>query len=85
MNVARSSIGQDGTLSRCREGFDSPTGYRDRVGKMHDEGAPPSDCRTVRPSDRRKGGRSSVWLEHSTVTREVAGSSPVAPVLDSSQ
>jgi hypothetical protein len=25
-------------------------------------------------------GRSSVWLEHSTVTREVAGSSPVAPV-----
>ena len=24
---ARSSIGQDGTLSRCREGFDSPTGY----------------------------------------------------------
>ena len=25
--VARSSIGQDGTLSRCREGFDSPTGY----------------------------------------------------------
>jgi hypothetical protein len=30
-------------------------------------------------------GRSSAWLEHSTVTREVAGSSPVAPVLDSSQ
>jgi len=29
----------------------------------------------------RKGGRSSVWLEHSTVTREVAGSSPVAPVV----
>jgi hypothetical protein len=27
------------------------------------------------------GGRSSVWLEHSTVTREVAGSSPVAPVV----
>ena len=26
-------------------------------------------------------GRSSVWLEHSTVTREVAGSSPVGPVL----
>ena len=26
-------------------------------------------------------GRSSVWLEHSTVTREVAGSSPVAPVV----
>ena len=26
------------------------------------------------------GGRSSVWLEHSTVTREVAGSSPVGPV-----
>ena len=25
-------------------------------------------------------GRSSVWLEHSTVTREVAGSSPVGPV-----
>src|SRR5438552_3232671 len=29
------------------------------------------------------GGRSSVWLEHSTVTREVAGSSPVVPVKDS--
>ena len=28
-------------------------------------------------------GRSSAWLEHSTVTREVAGSNPVAPVLDS--
>ena len=27
-------------------------------------------------------GRSSVWLEHSTVTREVAGSSPVAPVVE---
>lgn len=27
------------------------------------------------------GGRSSVWLEHSTVTREVAGSSPVAPAI----
>jgi hypothetical protein len=26
-------------------------------------------------------GRSSVWLEHSTVTREVAGSSPVGPVV----
>ena len=26
------------------------------------------------------GGRSSVWLEHSTVTREVAGSSPVGSV-----
>ena len=26
-------------------------------------------------------GRSSVWLEHSTVTREVEGSSPVAPVV----
>src|SRR5258705_8767640 len=26
-------------------------------------------------------GRSSVWLEHSTVTREVAGSSAVGPVL----
>ena len=25
-------------------------------------------------------GRSSVWLEHSTVTREVAGSTPVGPV-----
>lgn len=25
-------------------------------------------------------GRSSVWLEHSTVTREVAGSNPVGPV-----
>jgi hypothetical protein len=24
---APSSIGQDGTLSRCREGFDSPWGY----------------------------------------------------------
>ena len=32
---------------------------------------------TRRPSFR---GRSSVWLEHSTVTREVAGSSPVGPV-----
>ena len=30
-----------------------------------------------------KWGRSSVWLEHSTVTREVAGSSPVVPVKDS--
>ena len=30
-------------------------------------------------------GRSSAWLEHSTVTREVAGSNPVAPVLDSLQ
>ena len=27
-------------------------------------------------------GRSSAWLEHSTVTREVAGSSPVGPVID---
>ena len=26
-------------------------------------------------------GRSSAWLEHSTVTREVAGSSPVGPVV----
>ena len=29
-------------------------------------------------------GRSSVWLEHSTVTREVAGSNPVAPVVGGS-
>ena len=29
----------------------------------------------------RSWGRSSVWLEHSTVTREVAGSSPVGPVV----
>ncbi len=36
------------------------------------------DCRTVASRD--VGGRSSVWLEHSTVTREVAGSSPVGPV-----
>ena len=28
-------------------------------------------------------GRSSVWLEHSTVTREVAGSTPVGPVVRS--
>ena len=39
----------------------------------------PSSCPAVPP----RWGRSSVWLEHSTVTREVAGSSPVAPVLDS--
>ena len=38
----------------------------------------------ITPEQRRAGavnwGRSSVWLEHSTVTREVAGSSPVGPV-----
>src|SRR6476660_2056609 len=32
------------------------------------------------PILRRTGSRSSVWLEHSTVTREVAGSSPVGSV-----
>ena len=35
----------------------------------------------VSDPDSSSWGRSSVWLEHSTVTREVAGSSPVGPVL----
>ena len=39
----------------------------------------------VSDPDSSSWGRSSVWLEHSTVTREVAGSNPVAPVSDSSQ
>src|ERR1700682_4101107 len=34
----------------------------------------------VSDPDSSSWGRSSVWLEHSTVTREVAGSSPVGPV-----
>ena len=35
----------------------------------------------VSDPDSSSWGRSSAWLEHSTVTREVAGSSPVGPVL----
>ena len=34
----------------------------------------------VSDPDSSSWGRSSAWLEHSTVTREVAGSSPVGPV-----
>ena len=35
----------------------------------------------VSDPDSSSWGRSSAWLEHSTVTREVAGSSPVGPVV----
>ena len=40
-----------------------------------------SDEEGVFDPDSSSWGRSSAWLEHSTVTREVAGSSPVGPVL----
>ena len=56
-------------------------------------GAIAADCLTTSPDSRQvrgeervfdpdfsSWGRSSAWLEHSTVTREVAGSSPVGPV-----
>ena len=42
-------------------------------------------CGTPQPTAGVVGGRSSVWLEHSTVTREVAGSSPVGPVVRGSK
>src|SRR5205823_9661911 len=78
---------QDGTLSRCRDGFDSRTGYRwhhedasgregggegtrtgmlDRRAKARERWSRASAVPVV------GGSRSSVWLEHSTVTREVA-------------
>ena len=57
-------------------------------------GAIAADCLTTSPGSRQvrgeegvsdpdssSWGRSSAWLEHSTVTREVAGSSPVGPVV----
>src|SRR5438046_53951 len=68
---APSSIGQDATLSRSKDGFDSRWGYESRVscGRMPD---------AVDALDLR--GCSSAWLECRSVTPEVAGSSPVSPV-----
>src|SRR5688572_301699 len=48
------------------------------VGSAGAAGGAGSESRCPRRAPER--GRSSVWLEHSTVTREVAGSSPVGPV-----
>src|SRR6185437_289509 len=78
-----------------REGFDSPTGYRERLAEMQlvvrivglvnrcsgTTAGRGLARRSTRGTGKRCWGRSSAWLEHSTVTREVAGSNPVAPVV----